>query len=107
MPLYDLIAASAERFRHKAALVFPGQSITFGALHLQARQVSANLKKLGIGPGARVAILHENALTGVIFFWGILASGAQVIDVPSLAGVETIGTILDECKPAAIVISAH
>jgi long-chain acyl-CoA synthetase len=107
MPLYDLIAASADRFGHKAAVVFPDQSITFGSLHLQARQVSANLKKQGIGPGARVAILHENALTGVIFFWGILASGAQVVDVPSLAGIETIETILDECKPAAIVISAH
>jgi long-chain acyl-CoA synthetase len=107
MPLFDLITASAERFRHKAALVSPGQSITFGSLHLQARQVSANLKELGIGPGTRVAILHENALAGVIFFWGILGSGAQVVDVPCLAGTETIGSILAECKPAAIVISAH
>ena len=107
MPLYDLIAASAERFGHKTALVFPDQSITFGALHLQARQVSANLKKLGIGPGGRVAILHENALAGVIFFWGILGSGAQVVDVPSLAGLDTMERILAECKPEAIVISAR
>jgi acyl-CoA synthetase (AMP-forming)/AMP-acid ligase II len=107
MPLYDLIAASAERFRHKTALVFSDQSITFGSLDLHARQVSANLRKLGIGPGARVAILHENALAGVIFFWGILGSGSQVVDVPSLAGIKTIETILAECKPAAIVISAH
>ena len=50
MPLYDLIAGSAERFRHKTALVFSDQSITFGSLDLHARQVSANLRKLGIGP---------------------------------------------------------
>ena len=84
MPLYDLIAASAERFPQKPALMFPGQSISFGDLDMQSRQVAAHFKKLGIGPGARVAILHENALAAVVFFWGILGSGAQVVDVPSL-----------------------
>jgi len=107
MPLYDLIAASAERFPQKPALMFPGQSISFGDLDMQSRKVAAHFKKLGIGPGARVAILHENTLAAVVFFWGILGSGAQVVDVPSLAGIETIETILGECKPVAIVMSAH
>ncbi|HEY1528401.1 MAG TPA: class I adenylate-forming enzyme family protein [Candidatus Angelobacter sp.] len=107
MPLPDLIAGTAERFAGKTALVFPDQSISFGALYLQSRLVAARLQRLGIGPGARVAILHENALAPVIFFWGILASGAQVVDVPCLAGVETIDEILAECQPAAIVLSVH
>jgi long-chain acyl-CoA synthetase len=107
MPLSDLISATAERFSGKTALIFSDQSITFGALHLQSIQVAARLHSLGIGPGARVAILYENALSAVVFFWGILASGAQVVDVPCLAGVETVDEILAECKPAAIVLSAH
>jgi long-chain acyl-CoA synthetase len=107
MPLPDLIAGAAERFAGKTALIFSDQSISFGALYLQSRQVAARLQRLGIGPGARVAILHENALAPVVFFWGILASGAQVVDVPCLAGVETIDEILAECKPAAIVLSVH
>jgi long-chain acyl-CoA synthetase len=107
MPLHDLLAGTAERFAEKTALIFPSQNISFGALYLQSRQVAARLQKLGIGPGARVAILHENALAAVVFFWGILASGAQVVDVPCLAGVETVDEILAECKPAAIVLSAH
>jgi long-chain acyl-CoA synthetase len=107
MPLTDFLAGTAERFSEKTALVFPDQSISFGALHLQSRQVAARLHKLGIGPGARVAILHENALAPVIFFWGALASGAQVVDVPSLAGVETVDEILAECRPDAIVLSVY
>ncbi|HEX7959790.1 MAG TPA: class I adenylate-forming enzyme family protein [Terriglobales bacterium] len=107
MPLFDLISAAAERFAGKTALIFPDTSLTFGDLHLQSRQVAAHLKKLGIGPGARVAILYENALIPVIFFWGILASGAQVVDIPSLAGVETVDQILEECRPDAIVLSAR
>jgi long-chain acyl-CoA synthetase len=107
MPLSDLIARTAERFGGKTALIFSDESISFGALYLQSRQVAARLQRLGIGPGARVAILHENALAPLICFWGILASGAQVVDVPCLAGVETVDEILAECRPAAIVLSVH
>src|ERR1700736_3986329 len=105
MLLPDLIAQSAERFPEKAALIFTDESISFRALHEQSNQVTARLWKLGIGPGVRVAILHENALASVIFFWGILQSGAQVVDIPCLAGVGTIAGILAEANPAAIVIS--
>jgi acyl-CoA synthetase (AMP-forming)/AMP-acid ligase II len=107
VPLSNLIAKTAERFAEKTALIFPGQSISFGSLYLQSRQIAARLQKLGIGPGKRVAILHENALAPVIFFWGILTSGAQVVDVPCLAGIQTVDEILAECNPAAIVLSAH
>jgi long-chain acyl-CoA synthetase len=107
MPLSDLIAETAERVGDKTALIFADQSISFSALYLQSRKVAARLQALGIGQGTRVAILHENALAPVIFFWGILASGAQVVDVPCLAAVETVNEILAECKPAAIVLSAH
>src|ERR1700730_18194654 len=105
MLLPDLIAQSAERFPEKTALIFTDESISFRALHEQSNQVTARLWKLGIGPGRRVAILHENALASIIFFWGILKSGAQVVDVPCLAGVGTIAGILAEAKPAAVVIS--
>src|SRR5256885_739176 len=105
MLLPNLIAQSAERFPEKTALIFTDASISFGALHAQSNQVAARLWKLGIGPGARVAILHENALASIIFFWGILQSGAQVVDIPCLAGVGTIAGILAEAKPVAIVIS--
>src|SRR6476646_5615388 len=106
MPLSDLLDATAERFPGKTSLAFSNQSISFGALQLQSRQVAARLRKLGVGPGARVAIVHENALAAVIFFWGVLGSGAQVVDVPCLAGVDTVEEILEECKPAGIVLSA-
>src|ERR1044071_2244628 len=107
MPLPDLIAGTAERYAGKTALIFPDQSISFGGLYLQSRQVAARLQKLGIGPGARVAILHENALAPIIFFWGVLASGAQVVDIPCQASIETVNEILAECRPAAIVLSHH
>lgn len=107
MPLFDLISGTAARFPEKTAVAFFDECMSFGDLHLHSRQVAARLQKLGIGPGARVAILHENALSAVVFFWGALGSGAEVVDLPCLAGTETIEAILAECRPAAIVLSAH
>jgi acyl-CoA synthetase (AMP-forming)/AMP-acid ligase II len=107
MSLSELIAGAAERFAEKTALVFPDQNISFANLCLESRQVAARLQKLGIGPGARVAVLYENALPAVVFFWGILGAGAQVVDVPSLAGVDTAQEILAECKPSAVALSAR
>src|SRR5215813_9651153 len=107
MPLFDLITGTAERLAGKTAYIFADQSINFGTLYLYSRQVASRLQKLGIGPGARVAILHENALVPLVYFWGILASGAQVVDIPCMAGVGTVDEILAECKPAAIVVSGQ
>lgn len=105
MLLSDLLSRAAERFPGKDALVFSGERITFGALNVQSGQVAARLRRLGIGPGDRVAILYENALPAVVFFWGILKSGAQTVDVPALAGAGAIADILRESKSAALVVS--
>lgn len=105
MLLPELLARSAERFPEKTALIFPNEQISFSALDRRSSQVGARLRQLGIGPGSRVAILHENALAAVVYFWGILKSGAQTVDIPSLAGTSTIDKILTECRPAAVVAS--
>ncbi len=105
MLLSDLIVRSAELFPDKPALVFPNEQITFGELDKQSEKVAAYLRKLGVRAGDRVAILHENALAPLVYFWGIQKNGAQVVDVPSLAGTPTIAAILKESKPAALVTS--
>jgi long-chain acyl-CoA synthetase len=107
MPLSNLIARSAERFPEKAAAVCRNESISFADLYQQSGQVGARLQKLGIGPGARVAILHENAVASIVFFWGALASGAQVVDIPCQASIEAVDFILSECRPAAIALSVQ
>src|SRR6185312_13596056 len=105
MLLIDLLAESASRFPEKAALVFPDANISFRALERQSSQIACRLRSLDIREGDRVAILHENAPAAVAFFWGILKTGAEAVDVPHLAGTGTIERILDECRPAALVAS--
>jgi acyl-CoA synthetase (AMP-forming)/AMP-acid ligase II len=104
MLLPDLLTEAAGRYPGKDAAVFPTERISFGALDRAARQVASGLGRLGIGPGKRVAILYENSLAALTWFWGVLRAGAESVDVPSLAGQGAIAGILDESRPAALAV---
>jgi long-chain acyl-CoA synthetase len=109
--LFDLLREDARRFPDKPAAVFAGATaphdrITFADLDRRSDQIAARLRARGIGPGDRVAILHDNSLPGLCWFWGILKAGAQTVDVPTLAGRPTIQGVLDEAQPRAIAVDA-
>jgi long-chain acyl-CoA synthetase len=105
MLLPDLLTEAARRFPDKAAAVFPADRITFRALDQAARQVASRLTRLGVGPQRRVAILYENSLAALVFFWGVLRAGAESVDIPHLAGPAAIAGMLEECRPAALAVS--
>ena len=103
MLLPGLLSRCAERFPDKSAVVSCNEQISFADLELQSNQVAARLHRLAIGPGDRVAILHDNSVAAIVFFWGILKSGAQTVDMPTRSGTETLAKILRECHPKALV----
>jgi acyl-CoA synthetase (AMP-forming)/AMP-acid ligase II len=104
MLLPDLLIGAAERSADKPAAVFPGGHATYSWLERQSLGVAARLNSLGIGPGARVAILCDNTLTGLVYYWGILRSGAATVDLPTNAGQATIEAALEESRPQALAV---
>jgi long-chain acyl-CoA synthetase len=114
--LPDLLERSADRFPDKPAAIFPSSGasgtdsdgrITFRALDEQSSKVARALARRGISSGDRVALISENSLSALVWFWGILKAGAQSVDIPSLAGQGTIEGVLDEAKPKALAIQAR
>ena len=67
--------------------------------------MAGRLRRLGIGEGSRVAILEGNTLAALTFFWGVIKSGAQSVDVPLLTDRRSLERILAESRPAAIATS--
>ncbi|MBK6916356.1 MAG: acyl--CoA ligase [Deltaproteobacteria bacterium] len=107
MRLFELLRQSAARWPDKPAAVFPGrESISFAELDRRSDQVALRLRRVGVGAGDRVAMFHDNSLPALVWFWGILKSGAQNVDVPTLAGRATIQGVLDEARPRAIAVDA-
>ncbi|MCH9682054.1 MAG: acyl--CoA ligase [Deltaproteobacteria bacterium] len=104
MFLFDMLRADAETHPDKPAAIFPDDRITFSQLHQRSDHVAAALAARGVGPGDRVAILCDNGLPPLVYFWGILKTGAQTVDMPTLAGQAVLQGILDEAQPRALVI---
>jgi acyl-CoA synthetase (AMP-forming)/AMP-acid ligase II len=105
MLVSELLNAAARRFPDKEAAVFPADRITFAALDVAARKVAFRLRRLGIGPGARVALLYDNSPAALAYFYGILAAGAQTVDLPGLAGQAALLKMLEECRPSALAVA--
>lgn len=109
MLLSDLLAQAAARFPEKAAAIFAGAPdaaarISFGELDRRSNQIAWRLNGRGIGPGDRVALISENSREALASFWGVLKSGAQNVDIPSLAGQGMIAGVLEECKAKALIV---
>ncbi len=111
MLLFEWLRADAQAHPDKPAAIFCGDSgvdgeerISFAELDHRSDRVAAFLQSKGVGPGDRVALLCENTLPALCWFWGVLKAGAATVDVPGLAGRDTIQAVLDEAAPKAICV---
>lgn len=110
MLLFDWLRADAQEHPDKPAAIFSGVKnealarVSFSELDSRSDRIAAFLQDQGVGPGDRVALLCDNTLSGLCWFWGVLKTGAATVDVPGLAGRETIQGVLDEARPKAICI---
>lgn len=104
MFIFDLLRHSARVLPDKPAAIFSDATATFGQLDARSDRVAAALHARGIGPGDRVAILCDNGLAPVVWFWAVLKTGAQTVDMPTLAGRDVLQAVLDEASPKAIVV---
>lgn len=106
MFLFELLRNDAQKFPDKPAAIFPDDRASFAELNERSDRVAAALAERGVGAGDRVAILCDNELPALTYFWGVLKAGAQTIDMPTLAGRQVLQGVLDEAQPKAIVIDA-
>ncbi len=104
MFIFDLLRHSAQAHPDRLAAIFPDAQVTFAELDRRSDRVAAALHARGVGPGDRVALLCDNGLAPVVWFWGVLKTGAQSVDMPTLAGRDVLQAVLDEAKPKALVL---
>lgn len=111
MLLFEWLRADAQQHPDKPAAIFSGPSgvegedrISFAELDRRSDAVASFLQSRGVGPGDRVALLCDNTLPALCWFWGTLKAGAATVDVPGLAGRATIAAVLEEANPKAICV---
>ncbi|HDQ40318.1 MAG TPA: long-chain fatty acid--CoA ligase [Desulfonatronum sp.] len=75
----DFLANAAKNFPKRKAIVFKNWSMTYAEFDRLTGVVAANLRRLGLRPGARVAVLLPNLPQTLITFFGALKAGGVLV----------------------------
>jgi len=78
--LSDMMEASAKRYGRHIALDFFGATTSYEELREQISRVANGLRKLGVSPGDRVALVLPNCPQHVVAFYAVLRLGAIVVE---------------------------
>lgn len=78
--LPDMLAASAKKHARRTALEFFGATTSYADLADQVRRAAEGLRRLGVAPGDRVALVLPNCPQHVVAFYAVLRLGAIVVE---------------------------
>ncbi|GAB1409403.1 long-chain fatty acid--CoA ligase [Desulfovibrionales bacterium] len=79
MPVYELLERAAARHPQRTAIVFHNWKVSYAKFKHLVDLASANLKRQGVRPGERVAIMLPNCPQALISYWACLRLGAVVV----------------------------
>lgn len=78
--LVDRFDDAVSRFADRPATEFFGRTTTYAELGRRVRHAAEGLRRLGVGPGDRVAVLLPNCPQAVVVFYATLRLGAVVVE---------------------------
>jgi long-chain acyl-CoA synthetase len=101
--LVDLLESSVERFGPLTALDFFGATTTYTELGEQVAKAAEGLRRLGVGPGDRVALVLPNCPQHVVAFYAVLRLGGVVVEHNPLYTADEMAFQLRDHRPSVIV----
>jgi long-chain acyl-CoA synthetase len=103
IPAHHLLRSAVRRFPRKSAIIFEGSRISYRKLNHEVNRFANALLALGLGKGARVALLMPNIPQMIIAFFGTLKAGMTAVFTPPLSEPEEIINILNDVEASALV----
>ncbi len=104
--LHQLLTDSAERFPNHTAVVYKGNSVSYGEINQLTDNLAATLINSGIKKGDRVGIYINKSIPSIISIFGILKAGAVYVPIDPKAPLERISYIIKNCGIECILTSS-
>jgi long-chain acyl-CoA synthetase len=105
----DMLRSNSKTYKDHLALKYRKQgrfiTLTYEAYYNRALMVTRGLRKEGIVPGDRLAILSENRVGWVIADMGILAAGAVTVPIYATSTPEQIEYMLNHSESRIVFVS--
>lgn len=83
-PLSFFLKRAADQYGDKKAFHFMGKEMSFYEVYTEAKKLAHYLQNLGVQKGDRVAIMLPNCPQAVISYYGVLFTGAIVVQTNPL-----------------------
>ncbi len=106
MRLYDLLRRGAAISPDKTAITHGNRSITYHDLLTAADKLGRSLQSDDLPPDSRVAVLCENSVEYVIFFFAALRAGFVVVPLDTSLKPDKLQYILDDCQAKILLVQA-
>ncbi|MBV9774656.1 MAG: amino acid adenylation domain-containing protein, partial [Gemmatimonadetes bacterium] len=101
--VHELFAEQAARTPDAVALTFQGRGTTYAELDRKANQLAHHLRRLGVGPDARVGICVERSPELVIGILGILKAGGAYVPLDPEYPAERLAYMLADAAVAVLL----
>ena len=104
--IHQQFEAHAQARHNATALIFDGQTLSYGELNRRANQLAHHLLALGIRPDDRVAICVERGPQMIIGLLGVLKAGAAYVPIDPAYPLDRISFTLQDSAPVAVLMQA-
>ncbi|BFU90202.1 MAG: hypothetical protein NTAFB01_13890 [Nitrospira sp.] len=99
-----------ERVAHEqpaaVAVVYEGQSLTYGELDSRADQLAQYLQKLAVGPDVRVGLCVERSLDLIVGLLGVLKAGGAYVALDPKLPKERLAFMLSDSGARVVLMQA-
>ena len=101
--VHELVMQQVQRSADALAVASEQHQLTYRQLDQRSNGIARRLRLLGAGPGRCVAVCMERAADLPVALLGVLKAGAYYVPLDLQDARQRLETILDECRPAAIL----
>lgn len=100
----DILRLNARRFPRKPGFRFGAGSLTFEQADEMANRAANGLRRIGVNPGDRVAMLALNRLDYLPLFFGTVRTGAMSVPLNFRCSVDELAYMLDDAQVATMLV---
>ena len=99
----EFLERTAWVYRGRTAVVDGGRRFTYTQFHERVHRQASALRKLGIAPGDRVAVLAPNTVAALEAQFGVILAGAVLVMLNTRLQAAELVWILNHCEARAAI----
>ncbi|MFL6234420.1 MAG: amino acid adenylation domain-containing protein [Thermoanaerobaculia bacterium] len=104
---HEMLEEQARRVPDRPAVISPAGSLTYSELNARANGLAHRLRRLGVGPEARVGLLMDRSLEMVTGLFGILKAGGAYVPLDPAYPEDRVAWVLADAGISLLLTQAH